>query len=599
MLKCTKSLSNRSQTPQALLACLRHALVYLLCFSIIWGGGMPIPQANASSYAEGNRRYMSGDFRGAEASLRQALPRTKVGVDRAKALKLLGICEYMQGKKQNAAATFKATLQQDPRAQISANEVLDESVIAFFNAQRRGTSSRAVAPIQQARSPIAGKAAKTTSLIVNANIASASINIDGIFAGKVGNRIEADPGKLQLEISAPGYIKKRVNTTVIANRENTINVTLDKIPPPAPKAVPKQPKAVANSRTQPARAGGIPLPDPGVDLYQDKQQGVDPSVAGRDLASEFAMDGSAAAYGMQGPQIPAQPQAPAAPMPQYQQPAPVYQQPPAPMYPAPMYAPPPMYAAPMYPPAPYYQQPYQAPPPVYAAPAPAGATNPPDYYGGGAPDIGGDPVAQSIRRQKTSKKSKAPSKKAADSSGSSTLVALLPFGAGQFQNKNYILGLGFAAAEGFAIYTYFSMTQKANQQLAVARQVAADETSYTTEEEIAEQQQYVTDSQAYVNKLNSQAQLALIAFGGLWAVGVIEAFMSMPSPKPKKKSTRPKRRRLGLQLQDRSLTAPAYLAAVPDDWTAAEAPLLNIDLVLDSTHPEVQPGAGLSLKLNF
>ncbi len=587
----------------------RACLVYLLSFTLLWGGALPIPSTQARTYAEGNKRYMTGDFKGAEAALRQALPTTRVAKDKAKVHKLLGICEYMLGKRTNAAANFQAALRLDPSTQISPAEVLDESVIAYFNAQKTPTRPAAAKPATPARgnTPIAGKAAKTTSLLVNSNVPGATITIDGILAGNVGNRIEADPGKLLLEIAAKGHITKRVTTTIHANHENIITVNLDKIPPPKPKAPPPTPASVASQANQGGKSQ-VPLPDPGVDLFKDQEAPVDPAVAGRDLASEFALDGSAAAYGMQGPRVQARPQAqqpvyqqqmqqPPAPM--YQQPAPVYQQPP-PMY----VAPPPVYQAPMYQqPLPYYQQPYQQPympPPATGYPPPASsAPPPPDYYSDGAPDIG-DPVANSIRQQKRAPKKRTKKTTAsASNSGQSDFVKLLPFGAGQFQNGNYLLGLGFAAAEGLAIYMYMSNNSKADEQIAVAQQVAANE-----ELSVEERQAYVDQSQAYVNKSRSTAQMALIGFGGLWALGVIEAYINKPAPP--KKSKRP-RRRLGLEIHDRNVDTQNLYAANAykprsddaDERTTGLSHNWSLNVVVDSAHPEIQPGAGLSLKLNF
>lgn len=603
---------NVAATRKTLASALRQLLVHTLCFSMLWGGTLPMPHAQASTYSEGNKRYMSGDFKGAEAALRQALPRTKAPKEKAKVHKLLGICEYMQNKKGPAAGNFKAALRLDPTTKISPDEVLDESIIGYFNAQRGGAKPAATAGAKPApaaaaavRTPIAGKAAKTTSLLVKSNVPTASINIDGIFAGMVGNRIEADPGKMQLEVSAKGYITARINTKIHPNTENTIEVTLKKIPPPKPKVVPKSPAAVAGNAKD-----GIPLPDPGVDLFNDKDANVDPSLASRDLASEFAVDGSAAAYGMQGPAIAKPQQAPVQQPPMMQQPQyqqPMYQQP-APMYapPAPMYAAPPVYQAPVYQqPVPYYQPPYQAPyqapytpPAPVAAPAPVGAPPPPDYYGGAdEPDIGGDPVANSIKRQRTSKKK--PKKKSgggsSSSGGNSTLIALLPFGAGQFQNKNYILGLAFAAAEGGALFLWYDSNNKANQVAAEAQQVAnADSSQFEGGEEA--QQQFIATAQSYINKMNSQAKLGLMAFGALWAAGVAEAFINMPSPKSTKKSKR--KRRLSLDLQDRSM--PHYASYLPSSMEEAEAEAnWGLNIVVDSENPQIQPGAGISLKLNF
>jgi hypothetical protein len=379
------------------------------------------PAAVAQSFAVGNAKYQRGDFKGAEQSLIQALGARPSPAESAKILKVLGISQYMLGNLNGAAASFTKALSISPSLRVSGGEVLDESVIAFFEKQRANLAStgkretpprRAQAPRNTKKTPATQSASskqptpsrsvasrdgngstqtKKTVLKVLSNVAGAQISIDGILAGRPGELINTEPGVVPVEVKATGYITKSVSVNITKDRENTITVNLDKIPPPKPKAKPKPkqaPIAVAAAKPtgqSPGNAAGArtaksPNPRPSgrgagnAALTQD----------GDDLFAPTPKDDL-----FYDPKTPANAAAPAAGggadlASEFEREAAAAAAPPAmaPGYPAPAAAAPPA--------APGYPQPSAAPgyaaPPTYMPPQPVypyGA--PPAYYGGFAP----------------------------------------------------------------------------------------------------------------------------------------------------------------------------------------------------------------------
>ena len=159
----------------------RDSLCFILCLTVAI---LPLPHvtpaALAQSYAQGYDRYTRGDFKGAETSLQQALSRTSGSAAKAKVYKLLGIVQYMTGKKSNAEQSFETAVSLDPSTTVGNDEVLDESVVPFFNAAKAKVKSapqakaaraapQAKAPPRPPAAPRYGKPTKATSLTVASN----------------------------------------------------------------------------------------------------------------------------------------------------------------------------------------------------------------------------------------------------------------------------------------------------------------------------------------------------------------------------------------------------------------------------------------------
>jgi hypothetical protein len=324
-------------------------------------------------------------------------------------------------------------------------------------------------------------------------------------------------------------------------------------PKPTPTPRPKQapPAALADSgarknnvrpvRGKRPRSGDTYAPPPGDDMFGPESAPETgghqpPASSGMNLAQQFDQDAAAGVY---QPPPHQQPQySYSAPPPTYAAPPPTYAAPP------PAYgAPPPGYYAP--PPQAYYPPP---PPAYYPPPQQQMAAPPPpavDPYQGYPPD----PVAPAATPAPAASVPPPPEpgtgdKKASKGGGDNDrnlLITLLPFGAGQFQNHNFILGLAFAAAEVGAIYFYYS-----NQDL--ADKTAADTNNYIaqncpknqlTPDQTDACQDFATKRQKYVEGKQQMATMGMIGFAVLWAVGVGQAYLSEPkAPKKKKKKRR-------------------------------------------------------------
>lgn len=554
--------------------------------------------AVGQSLSAGEAKYRRGDFNGAERSLQQALGRTR-GRDKAKVYKLLGICQYMQGNKNGASQSFRQTLALDRSQNISPDEVLDESIIQLFNAQKGGkaTASRS-APAQRGRpSPPAeaqnsggrvavasamSRPSKSTRLKVMCNV-EGSVLIEGIMAGSTGTAIDADPGSIEVTVSAPGYQSKAIRTKIVANQESTITVNLEKIAPKAPPPVAvaaapktstpargaKAPAAVGKGKNGLALAGGktrktgpsakdlfVPddddnLPDTAPPLAQKPK-----AIGGRDLASEFSADAAGAPppgpavqapayqqpYGQMPPQAPQYGQQPYAPS-QYslqQQPYAPYGQPAQPYY-----APPPAY----YPPQqPVYQQPYGQPqgygqpPPGYgqqqqslSIPAP-----PPPPPGPGQdqslaynPSSPGRDDYRDSGRMRSSVE--APAEK-------NYFLDILPFGVGQYHNGQYLLGAALTAGQIGSLFFYQNRNSQAESQIAETNQVLSDAQKPDSGITAEKQAQYAEESDVRVKALQQQATYGLVGFGVLWAGGAIQALLYDPPVSHDAIKKKPKRR---------------------------------------------------------
>ncbi len=508
----------------------RYIFIYMLTLCIALPPSWSIPAvidadtAYANSYPIAYSKYEKGDFKGAEAALKQSLKKKLSKDEQAKTYKLLGICSYMLGNKAAATDNFKRALKLAPKTVIIQSEVLDDSVIGFFSNIKGG--GKKAPPTAKVATKVATKPAplkpvttakntppaKMTYLKVLSNVSTASVAIDGILAGQANTLINTDAGKIEIEVSAQGHITKKISVNITANQENSITVNLLK-PQPKPKPKPKpivkkKPKqqqqqydqVLVKKKKKKKMKSNKYAPDPGGDMFVDEGGG---APGGPDTATQFDMD--------TGGGYPAQPGYGAQPG---------YNAPPAYNQPPPGYGPPPAYYAP---PPTYYAPPPQ---PVYVPPPPPPPGDP--YAGGGYADPNAPPV--DIAADPAAPASNAGS--AENGGGRSMLYTILPFGAGQFQNESYILGTAFLGAEAFALYFWYS---KGNEATAFA----ANATKYLTEnctgaesdEEACEK--YRVESQAYTDETNSKAQMGLYGFIGLWVVGVAEAIINEPAPQSK------------------------------------------------------------------
>ncbi len=122
-----------------------------------------------------------------------------------------------------------------------------------------------------------------------------------------------------------------------------------------------------------------------------------------------------------------------------------------------------------------------------------------------------------------------------------TLVALLPLGAGQFQNQSYLLGTGFALGELGALGYAYLASQDAAQamnNLAVANQ--RDDLSDDQKSE------YEGSINQYVSGKKQEQLIAFGTFALLWITGSTEAILNFHSSLPPPRIQKNRRRSLGL-----------------------------------------------------
>lgn len=449
--------------------------------------------AHGQSYATGYAKYQRGDFKAAERALTAALKTETTPEIRAKTYKLLGICQYMRSDKTAAAASFREGLALSPTLAINSGEVIDDSVLDFFQQLKPApvanaapqpdtmaasgavpaaaepttaappprASAKTTAATADDEAPAAAHAATTktgtkTGIRVQSNVADANVLLDGIIAGQVGTLIQVAPGQIEIEVQALGYPSKKRQLSVAKGQETDVTVNLQK-PKAKTKAKAKakaEPDAALADADQPTKTRKKPkrAKRGDNDLFADRPAtgGATPRPPPVDPAAEFereAMESSTIqAYG--------------------QHPATASQ-------------------------GGYAQgsanDPY----------APSTATYlPPDYR-----DQAAAPAAER------------------SGGGGSALVALLPFGAGQFQNHEYLLGTVFLVGQAGALYEWYSQTAAASNAQTAATQVTAQDGGTPTGADVA----YVQQLNAAQTKDRQMATYGLIGFGALWATSIAEA----------------------------------------------------------------------------
>lgn len=299
----TKILNSITNTMHLIRRFVKILLIFILCFSFYPNS------VNAAS--AGKSLYEKGNFQGAIQAYSRELKGEKGSQGRANILKMIGICQYNIGQSSAAKSSFQKAKKLSPHLTIQSNEVLDESVIGFFNSISSPAHKQVSKPQGEVALAPNAKSAKSTKLIVYSNASNATILIQGIMAGTVGTEIEVDPGKSQLTLNADGYKSAIANATIKPNRTNSFEINLKKISEKPKKSKPKVAK-----RKKTKRPKGNMFDDEPV-KYQNP--------SGRDLTDEFASDATTQPQPQYVP-----PQQPGYPQPVYQQPGyqqPVYQQP--------------------------------------------------------------------------------------------------------------------------------------------------------------------------------------------------------------------------------------------------------------------------------
>ncbi|MBP6217118.1 MAG: PEGA domain-containing protein [Oligoflexales bacterium] len=209
---------------------------------------------HAETYGEAYNKYVQGDFVGAEASFKASLENSGSNFEKARTYKMLGISQYMLGKRQEAEDSFKDAKKLQKEIQIEPSEVLDESVLEFFKAVE--APHEAPAPksptvresVPAAVDPI--PAQKKARLLISSNVQDAKVVIDSQLLWSLWQELELEPGIHEVEVSAPEYstLKRPVNLEQGKLAKVQFNLKKrgsaeDKVPtpPPPPSSTPEVP----------------------------------------------------------------------------------------------------------------------------------------------------------------------------------------------------------------------------------------------------------------------------------------------------------------------------------------------------------------------
>ena len=495
-----------------------------------------IAYAAPLSVASARALFSAGDIPGAAAMLDKILkPRPKVaGIQLEEAMKLYGVCAYLMGQPSKAKSAFAVVLARNPNAKLSPGDVLDPGIQTLFNQSRRsGGAAKRLPGNQGAGVRLAAKPApeKFTGIIVKTNVARATVFDNGLFVGTSNQQISLEPGSHKILISSEGYQDVQKFFSLQKGQKLTYTINMKK---PQPRVTPQMAQKSRPNVSSGGRKSGDNYGD-GSDFGNApppkmKRKGTGSLSFENELPNQVkrtpqtSADQFFGAGAQQQPQAPQQQvqQAPIAPAPQYVAPAPqpVYQAAPQPVYQAPPPQPITIYQAPPQPQ--YYTQPqYAQPAPVYQQPAPQPQYAPPPQqtYQQPSPQDFQTSSANndepSPRPRAKMKRNKGPKK--------SALIAVLPGGAGQFQNGQTIKGVIFLAAEvGMAYMAYDSYSKRTIFMKQYNEYVVEAEATPANRNE-----QYESDAKKFQNDLSTKFTLYYVGAGAAYGVGVVDAFINM------------------------------------------------------------------------
>lgn len=490
--------------------CYQLLKLSITLLALLWGSQTAFGQ----SLEVGLSKYKKGDMNGAEKALTKAMSTSRLRGEKAKIASLMGIVLYTKGDKSAAERNFRNALSLDPRTTVNPSETLDPTVLEFFAKIKADMA----APTTQHKNATAlapkTKNQKKTLLKIVSSVTKGQVNIDGILAGSVNELINTEPGKTQLEISAPGYESIKMTVNIIENQENVLSIKFEKTKPkkkPGLKSDSGSFAAVNPYKPAPKTKKTTKIPRKNrakqVDLFEEPENTrISKKRPERDLAREFEMDAAASNY----PQPSYSPPPP---------PSPTYQNP----YGAPAY--PNTYQAPV-----YNYPPPSPPPPVYSYQQPVA---PPEYQAqpNYSPAPRGSPYG--------------------DTSKGIQGYSLLPLGIGQFNQSRYVVGLLFLTSEIGTGYMYYTTGVQNTGFAQNANQYLKDFCTPGPNEELLPQaveecSTYQTASQNYIKKRKGEQQMYLIATIGLAITGIVEAIIwdtseHEPDPPPSPSTPRKKR----------------------------------------------------------
>ncbi|MEY2986952.1 MAG: hypothetical protein RJB13_473 [Pseudomonadota bacterium] len=544
-----------------------NSLVKVLVFALVTASFFIYSDlAIASSLSDARKAFSQGDLPKTIQTLEsQLFPASKLDkTETVPALELFGISQFMLGEKKSAEKAFRAILVTHPNHTLDKKYALDPAVGPFFDSLKasqpaarkrqplqsavkgagapkpKRSAARPTPPPEKPRpqpraTPRAAPKAVVTAMVVQTNAPKTTLFIDGIFVGAGNQTITIEPGQHQLTISAEGYDSVDRKISVERGKTLKLSVRLFKAGEAqrlaAARAARKRAAKQKVAKRKQQQKSAFESSGPRATMQFDKalpgeKKGSSPqnSRPRRSLADEFFQEPAPPAYAPQYQQPPG-----------YQVQPPIYQQPqypypyPQQAYPAPGYAPqypPPSYAYPQ--PDPYAAPPYPpSPPNAYGAPNPyeeeyeAGDGSLPPGGGYSPPPAGGGNRAR-VR-----------------DNGRNTLLALLPFGVGQYQNKHMIKGTLFLLTEvgvpAFGFFYYDSVIKSAQKVFEESRAIESDPNNNYSE---ADREKNEAERVAILKKYADYQLYTYYATGAIYLLGVIDAFVFINEAPPRQRANR-------------------------------------------------------------
>ncbi len=210
-------MSTRASTSKFIGHNLRSSVRALVVLAFFFGFSSPI-LAKSTVYKQGLQHYAKGEFDKAVQELQKALNKKPSRAEKTKIYKYIGMSLYTLGRKTESEKNFEQCLANEKSCSISKDEALDESVLPFFQSIKSRTLAKESAPKAKTR------------IMVKTPIKDAEVLLDGILLGPANTSLDAKSGTLEITVQAPGYRARRVKIAVTKLVENVYEITLDKIP---------------------------------------------------------------------------------------------------------------------------------------------------------------------------------------------------------------------------------------------------------------------------------------------------------------------------------------------------------------------------------
>lgn len=185
--------------------------------------------AGVKGYAEARILFSSGDLAGTSKALEKLIvPKPKVaGKDLEEALKLWGVCRFLQGDYEGSEKIFLTVLKRNTEAKLQPSDILDPAIATLFEATRlqarEAIGASRPAPTRP-RTPIARD--QTAQVIFVTNVPRAMIFSNDVYVGGQGEALSIAPGKHEFLISGTGFQDERINLTIKSGQIIKKNVLL-------------------------------------------------------------------------------------------------------------------------------------------------------------------------------------------------------------------------------------------------------------------------------------------------------------------------------------------------------------------------------------